>query len=540
MLLNNRVYSEATANTPAQYVSELVAFDLKSARSTTLLSKMPLVAPVWGGGALTYGLMGGRPAIYFMGLSLGPMYTLFAADPDTGGGMRLTNGSLDDGGWAVTPSGEIVAQIRFDPGDKRGKLLVFNQGKATPVALPEKYDSPVLTGLGRTPDTVALTADGDLLEASTATTRTVRLQPNGFRSEDVFEDHDTNRLVAATFSGDPHGVLIFDDRLAASWSNISSHFRQAEVRLIDFDQSRSQVLFSVEEPSISSYYWYDAVSAQYRLIGSDHPALQGKLGAVKRFDFKARDGLPLTAYVTVPPGKALRNLPAIVWVHGFAGYNDSLSSSEAQAFASRGYAVIAVNYRGTSGLGEALAAAGAGQLGQGMQTDLDDAVTTMSEAGMIDKDRTCIGGVSYGGYAALEAAVTRPTFYHCAIAWGAPLKLDELVRMPDSGTRGGVWREARRWRTAVGEANLGLAPMRRLSIVDNSAQIKSPILLLYQNISPTSSDSLADRMTRSMKSAGQRVDLIKLPLVTKLDDLWKRKLESMTDVLAFLEKNNPV
>lgn len=134
--------------------------------------------------------------------------------------------------------------------------------------------------------------------------------------------------------------------------------------------------------------------------------------------FTARDGLEIPAYLSVPPGEA-KDLPFIVLPHGGPhGPRDYWSwNPEAQFFASHGYAVLQVNFRGSGGLGREFETAGYRKWGREMQDDLTDATLWAVEQGIADPERLCIYGASYGGYAALMGAVREPDLYKCAVGY---------------------------------------------------------------------------------------------------------------------------
>ena len=134
----------------------------------------------------------------------------------------------------------------------------------------------------------------------------------------------------------------------------------------------------------------------------------------------ARDGLKLHGYITYPPGKEnAKNLPMVVFVHGgpFDVRDDWSYDPYVQAMATRGYAVLQVNYRGSGGYGYDFVKAGSREWGGKMQDDVTDATRWAIQQDIADPQRICIYGGSYGGYAALEGAVKEPDLYKCAIGY---------------------------------------------------------------------------------------------------------------------------
>ena len=182
-----------------------------------------------------------------------------------------------------------------------------------------------------------------------------------------------------------------------------------------------------------------------------------QLGRAEPFTFKARDGLSEQGYVTYPPGKDnAKNLPMVVFVHGGPyGIRDWWEYDPyVQAMATRGYAVLQVNYRGSGGYGFDFEKSGWHQWGGKMQDDVTDATTWAIAQGIADKNRVCIYGGSYGGYAALEGAVSVPGLYKCAIGYVGVYNLPEMLSRKDSAQT--LYSE-RYWERTVGTDETTLA-----------------------------------------------------------------------------------
>jgi dipeptidyl aminopeptidase/acylaminoacyl peptidase len=170
-----------------------------------------------------------------------------------------------------------------------------------------------------------------------------------------------------------------------------------------------------------TFFLYDRATGKFSPLLQRAPWIDpNQLGRAVSFTFTTRDGLSEQGYVTYPPGKqGAKDLPMVVFVHGGPfGVRDRWAYDEyVQAMTTRGYAVLQVNYRGSGGYGYAFEKAGWKQWGGKMQDDVTDATRWAIQQGIADKDRICIYGGSYGGYAALEGAVSVPDLYKCAIGY---------------------------------------------------------------------------------------------------------------------------
>jgi dienelactone hydrolase len=170
-----------------------------------------------------------------------------------------------------------------------------------------------------------------------------------------------------------------------------------------------------------SFYLYDADKKKVSFLLARRPWIKPEqMAPMEPVEFSARDGQKLHGYLTRPPGKSeAKDLPLVVFVHGgpYGVRDDWEFDSYVQALASRGYAVLQVNYRGSGGYFHPFVEAGYREWGGKMQDDVTDATRWAIKEGVADAARVCIFGASYGGYAALEGAVKEPDLYKCTIGY---------------------------------------------------------------------------------------------------------------------------
>lgn len=204
--------------------------------------------------------------------------------------------------------------------------------------------------------------------------------------------------------------------------------------------------------------------------------------------------------------------------------------------ASRGYAVLQVNYRGSAGFSWNFLQAGFGQWGRKMQTDLSDGVRYLAADGTIDPKRVCIVGASYGGYAALAGAALDPGVYRCAASVAGLSDMRRFVAW--SKMRSGV--EAQRyWSRFMGAQGLSDPVLQQISPALHVDKVSIPILLIHgkdDTVVPLEQSRL---MESALQKAGKPVEV----LVMEGEDHWlsrgDTRLQMLNSVVAFLEKHNP-
>lgn len=229
------------------------------------------------------------------------------------------------------------------------------------------------------------------------------------------------------------GVSFTEGRPAAALLNVKSADAGALVALMrKFPGESVRFVSGTEDGRLSvvrvdadvdpgTFYLYQRDTGKLTPLLARMPWIDpAQMASRQPFELAARDGLKLHGYVSLPPGiTQAKQLPMVVFVHGGPyGVRDDWSFDPyVQALATRGYAVLQVNYRGSGGYGYAFQQAGWLQWGGKMQDDVTDATRWAIDQGIADPRRICIFGGSYGGYAALEGAVKEPDLYQCTIGY---------------------------------------------------------------------------------------------------------------------------
>ena len=220
-------------------------------------------------------------------------------------------------------------------------------------------------------------------------------------------------------------------------------------------------------------YLFDRDSGSVRFLMKGAPQLDpARMSKVVPFSFKARDGLTLYGYMTMPRGGG-KGLPTIINPHGGPiGIRDDWGfNGEAQLLASRGYLVVQLNYRGSGGYGQAFEDRGHGEWGTKMQDDLTDVTRWVAAQGYADPSRVCIYGGSYGGYASLMAVAKEPDLYKCAVGYAGVYDLEMMYHKGDVSERESGKRYLRR---TIGTDETQLHARSPAFLAD---RIKAPVFL---------------------------------------------------------------
>ncbi|MYM23456.1 prolyl oligopeptidase family serine peptidase [Duganella sp. FT135W] len=230
------------------------------------------------------------------------------------------------------------------------------------------------------------------------------------------------------------------------------------------------------------YRLYNTETHSLSMLGGEHPAIAPELMSTKAMvRYKARDGLEIPAYLTTPKASKGKNLPLVVLVHGgpwVRGVHWDWDA-EVQFLASRGYAVLEPEFRGSTGYGHQLFTAGWKQWGLKMQDDVADGARWAIAQGIADSKRICIAGASYGGYATLMGLVNDPDLYKCGVAWAGVTDLNIL--------KDGHWTSENSWSTGGAFDRFGFpvliggdaAQLAATSPLQQAARIKQPLLLAH-------------------------------------------------------------
>ena len=351
-------------------------------------------------------------------------------------------------------------------------------------------------------------------------------------------DPVAKKLVGASYIGERQTVVWLDDAWAALQRQIDRGLPNAVNVFLPPDQGRRMLVRSYTDRNPGTVYLYDFRTRKLEFLIDSRPWLKPAQMAESRVvKFAARDELPLSALLTLPKDSAGKKLPLILIAHGgpWAPPYSWGWDAEAQYFASRGYAVIQPNFRGTTGLGLKHQLASYKQWGLAMQDDLTDTALWAVKAGIADPKRMCIYGASYGGYAAMQALVRTPDLFQCAANYAGitDLQLFHSVTWSDISDS-----DFSRYLlpVMVGDPDRDRAQLRATSPAQNADKIKMPVFMAYGGEDRRVPIIHGERMRDALEKLGKPVEwMVKTEEghgFTKLDN----RVEFYTRLEAFMKR----
>lgn len=329
--------------------------------------------------------------------------------------------------------------------------------------------------------------------------------------DDVVRVGDGLKVIGYTFAEDRQTVVYFDQEFARLHDQLSRLLPKNPDVSFDGASSdgRKLLIFAAGASDPGRYYLYDKQTHELNDLLDTRPGLENRtLGSVSAITYKAADGTSIPAYLTLPPGKTPKDLPGIVLPHGGPSARDTwgwhADSFLIQFLASRGYAVIQPEYRGSAGFGDKWLMDNGFKSWRTSIGDITAAAHYLVSSGIADPKRLAIVGWSYGGYAALQSAATEPALYKAVVAV-APVTDLEMKK-----------REAQNYNiSGLVEKQIGSGP----HVIDGSplrhvGAITAPVLLVHADMDLNVDVEESDKMSEALKSAGKDVEYIR---VTGLD-----------------------
>ncbi len=435
------------------------------------------------------------------------VFDMYRVDLTTGAVVPDTENPGDVQGWLTDADFRIRGAVAVNPTDGSTVLRVRN-------ASDQPWRDLVVWPFLEEGGPVAFSKDGKsiVVESSLGadTTRVLRLDAaTGKETARIAENPkadagavmvhpDTYEVQAVGFNYLRNEWTVLDPSIRADFEAISK-LQRGEYSVISRDRADKNwiVVFDTDDGPVAWYHW-NRDAKKGTLLFVNRPELANyQLARREPVVIKARDGFELVSYLTLPIGLEPKNLPLVLNVHGGPWARDSWGyDPEAQWLANRGYAVLQVNFRGSTGFGKKFLNAGNGEWGVGgMQHDLSDAVAWAIGKGIADPKKVCIYGGSYGGYATLAGMVFTPELYACGVDIVGPSNLKTLFESIPP-----YWSTFKKILVLrVGDVESDDALNRKLSPLFHAQKIKAPLIVAQGANDPRVNIREADQIVSALR-----------------------------------------
>ncbi len=421
---------------------------------------------------------------------------------DLQGNLRLGTRVTPDGGTEIltldgtTPAAvysvssvESAYPLRFLPDGNRF-YLVTNKGK----------------GLDKT--------EMQLFDLKTKKTSTIEKDPKNevdFGGA-IFSDI-TDELLATYYAGDRVRFYPREKKFSRDYDALKKSIPEGEVSLISFTKDENTWLVAVSrDVDPGSVYIFDRTTGTAELLYRSRPNLPSEhLAPMKPVRYKARDGMTIPGYLTLPRGVPSKNLPTVMLIHGgpwgrdMWGYNGL-----AQFLANRGYAVFQPNFRGSAGFGKKFLNSGNKQWGTGsMQHDITDAVRYLVKEGIADEKRVAICGGSYGGYATLAGLAFTPDLYAAGFDIVGPSNIITLLKSIPP-----YWAPIKKmFAVRVGDLEdpKDVAMLEQQSPLNAATSITAPLFVVQGANDPRVNKAESDQIVVALRDLGRKIEYMVAP-----------------------------
>lgn len=425
--------------------------------------------------------------------------------------------------WISGPSGDLFTNTLTADGDV--EISHWNSAAKTlrPIRVYEGRDYP----LGIHPIAVTPDGTGIWLGSNQGSDRTRLVRVDVASGEETEVDshptfdlaaqmvlpspfilsEQTGELIGARYYGERQVIHALDDGFAEVLGKLTE-LSDGDLGGISCDDSGQRwVVNFAQDRELGVTYFYDHATGKSRLLFRPYPHLDpATLAPMTPITVPARDGLDLHGYLTLPVGVQGENLPLVLLVHGGPWARDCWNfQPDVQLLANRGYAVLQVNFRGSTGYGKAFTQAAIGEFAGKMHDDLIDAVDWAVKQGVADRDRVAIFGGSYGGYATLVGVTFTPDVFAAAIDYVGISSLPNFMRTLPTVARPFL---ANNWHLYVGDPSdpAQEADMLARSPITKVDQIRTPLLVVQGANDSRVVQAESDNMVAALRARGVEVE----------------------------------
>lgn len=416
--------------------------------------------------------------------------------------------------------------------DHEGKLrvaLAIVDGVNTQILYRETENQPfrpvLTTNFKETVSFVSFTPDNKMVYALTNIgrdkTALVLMDPATCEEKEVLYTNDKydiagvgyseakKKLVSVSCIGHKGNIRhFFDSDEEAIRARLEERLKGYDIGTTSEDRSENiRMIYAGSDRTYGTYYLYNVKEDQLTKVADLAPWIkEEEMSPMHPITYTSRDGLTIEGYLTLPKGftpETARNLPVVVNPHGGPWARDTWGyNPEVQFLANRGYAVLQMNFRASTGYGRRFTELGYKQWGQTMQDDITDGVQWLIKEGIADPKRVAIYGASYGGYATLAGVTFTPELYACAIDYVGVSNLFTFMQ-----TIPPYWKPLLDMMyEMVGDPVKDKEMMEKYSPVFHVDRIKAPLFIAQGANDPRVNKAESDQMVEALKQRGIEVE----------------------------------
>jgi Dipeptidyl aminopeptidases/acylaminoacyl-peptidases len=462
--------------------------------------------------------------------------------------VKINAGDKDAIDYFMGPKGEVLVQERYGDHSNRHEILVKN-GSNWRQIYDVKVNMREIVPVGLTPDYKSLVIlsyaeDSDRTKYLLMSLADGKISDPGFGQDNADVDgviDDLNRVVhGVQYSGFVPTYKLFDEKKNQFIQKIIEKFPEHSVFPISWSENWDRVLIRVEGSGYPIEYYLFDKNLEPKFLGAAYAKIKPEdVHPIAKLTVKARDDLAIPTLLTIPRASVanMKNLPAVMLPHGGPRAYDQIGFDWlTQALANEGYLVIQPQFRGSAGFGYKHYRAGHGEWGGKMQDDLTDVLTFLTDKGYVNKSKVCIAGASYGGYAALLGGALTPAQYQCVVSINGISNLNDFIK--DDRAQFGRYSQVldywEKFMTADGLKSEALKPISPYFLAGNYT---APVLLIHGENDMRVRSSQSEMMASSLKKAKKSVRLIKLEDENHYLINSKARLQTVREVVRFINKN---
>ena len=320
---------------------------------------------------------------------------------------------------------------------------------------------------------------------------------------DIAISDKTEKPTFISYYGEKPERVWLDKDLEKIYKTIEAQFPNDRVGIYSWTKNEDKALIRTwSDKNPGATYYYDRNNGRISFIAKSRPWIkESDMSSMIPIEFNARDGLLISGYLTVPVNSDGKNLPLIINPHGGPNARDKWGyNPEHQFFASRGYAVLSMNFRGSTGYGRSHVKSANKEWGRKMQDDVTDSVQWAIDQGIADPNRICIHGASYGGYAVMAGITKTPDLYKCAVNYVGVTDMKLLYTERPKVWE--IWDE--QLKIEVGDYKTEKDYLDEVSPIQMVDRIKTPLYIVHGKLDWRVDIKHAQVLKRELDKAGKK------------------------------------